>query len=333
MNNKTIYCHYGQNRHVIDYYISVIVKSLELNGYEAKEVELKESGSLDKGNYILVVSALSLFKWYIKGFRNFIFWSQGAVPEESYMRNKSKTRSYILSLIEKFALKKSKFNFFVSNYQVKHYEKKYKLNLSDNSYIMPCYNSEIEKKSFFEKDKYSNSVFCYVGSLAPWQYFSETMDLYKRIEEENTDASLRVLTFSVDEATSIIQNKGIKNYSVEYVEQSQLSSKLAGCKYGFLLREDNIVNNVATPTKLSTYMSNGLIPIISESIYEYKKMLETKKYALILENDIQDNKIDFFNNLDIQADDVHDEFYAFFNQYFNTDSHIKKIARKLLRTI
>lgn len=329
MTKPIIYSHYEENHLVIDYYLDVVTKSLIQNGYEVKEVKFNDYNALDKRNYILVATSLSLFKWYLKGFRNFIFWSQGVAPEEVFMKHKSKLKYYILNFIEKFSLRKAKFLLFVSEYQKNHFSKKYNLNINGNYYIMPCFNCDIERESFFYKNKYSNNVFCYIGSLAKWQYFSESMDVYKKIEERNKDVSLKIFTFNVEEAESIIKSKGIVNYSIEYVEQNNLPKHLAECKYGFLLREDNIVNNVATPTKLSTYLSNGIIPIISNTIYEYNKMLESYSFKVVLNNDGSIENFKMFNKLSLDPNNIYNEYKSFFKEYYNKEMHIKNISKLL----
>jgi len=329
MTKPVIYSYCEDNHYVIDYYLDIVTKSLILNGYDVKEVKFNDSKTLDKKNYILVVTSLSLFKWYIKGFRNFIFWSQGVAPEEVLMKHNSKLKYYILNYIEKFSIKKAKFLFFVSEYQKIHFSKKYNLNINGNYYIMPCFNCDIEDESFFNKNKYSNNVFCYIGSLAKWQYFPETMDVYKKIEETNINVSLKIFTFNVEEANAIVKSKGIENFSIEYVEQIHLPKYLAECKYGFLLREDNIVNNVATPTKLSTYLSNGIIPIISNTIYEYNKMLENYTFKIVLDNNESVERVNLYNKLNIDSKNVYNEYKSFFEEYYNKDRHIENISKLL----
>lgn len=48
-----------------------------------------------------------------------------------------------------------------------------------------------------------------------------------------------------------------------------MTDTLRDVKFGFVLRDDIAVNNVATPTKLSSYLSAGVIPIYSSALKDF----------------------------------------------------------------
>ncbi|MFH4294131.1 hypothetical protein WAJ58_23570, partial [Acinetobacter baumannii] len=58
--------------------------------------------------------------------------------------------------------------------------------------------------------------------------------------------------------------------SIKYVSLENLDTELLKYKYGFLIRENHIVNNVATPTKMNSYLANGIIPIYLSFIDHFK---------------------------------------------------------------
>lgn len=325
--NKLIYCHYGNNHHVIDYYMKIVLDSFGEKGYITESVEFKDARLLDKNNYIFVVTSFSLFKWYLKGFRKFIFWSQGTFPEESYMRNKSMLRKFVAGKIEKFALSKAKMCLFVSNYQMNYFSNIYNLELKPKSYIMPCYNCNLNMRSFECVDKYTNNIFCYVGSLATWQYFNETVAFYKEIEDKyNQKTFFKVYTPDVEHAKEIIRNARVKNYLVKYVDQSNLAEELKDCKFGFMLRENTVVNNVATPTKLSTYLSNGILPIVSDCIKDYEVFMNNQRFFILVDDDMRTSCVDYYIENSIDVNDVKKSFETFFNLHFNTKLHISNIV-------
>ena len=49
---------------------------------------------------------------------------------------------------------------------------------------------------------------------------------------------------------------------IESVSPEQLDGYYQKCHYGFILREDVLVNNVACPTKLVEYLYYGIVPIV-----------------------------------------------------------------------
>ena len=77
-----------------------------------------------------------------------IYWAQGVWPEESFMRHSGKMRFFLTGAVERTALKRADFVFFVSDHMRAHFEKKYKLSFGDNYYVMPCSNDSLHAEAF-----------------------------------------------------------------------------------------------------------------------------------------------------------------------------------------
>ena len=315
---------------VQDFYADVIGKGLEKAGYSLyKTITINEIGKIEKDSIIISISHYLTLRLRLKGFKNIIYWIQGTSPDESFMRNHSYIRKFFISCVEYFALSKAKFVFMVSESMLNHFKKKYHKDYSYKTYIMPCYNSEVQRELFFTPGKYDDNTFCYVGGLSVWQCFPETVGLYKQIEDRVPNAKLKVFTGDQDKAKSILKEKGVKNYEVKYVKPDQLVSELASCKYGFIVRAESPVNYVATPTKLSNYMAAGLIPIVYNSVGFFEEILGKAENAVVLNGSDDLNKIINITERSISAEDVYEEFSTLFSQFYNTDAHIKQIAEKL----
>lgn len=315
---------------VQDYYINIILSAFEKIGYKPVHLDsLEQAYSLPKDSIIVSISHYTTLKLAVRGFKNILYWIQGSSPDESFMRNHSYIRKFLISCIEYFAISKAKYVFMVSESMLKHYKKKYHKDYSFKTYIMPCYNSEIQRELFFTPGKYEENTFCYVGGLSVWQCFPETVELYKQIEDNVPNAKFKVFTGDQDKAKSILKEKGVKNYDVKYVKPDQLVNELASCKYGFIVRAESPVNYVATPTKLSNYMAAGLIPIVSNSVGFFEEILGKAENAVVLNGSDDLNKIINITGRSISAEDVYEEFSTLFSQFYNTDAHIKQIAEKL----
>lgn len=235
MNMQTIYYFKKDVRIVTGYYYNIILNGLKLNGNKVCEIESHNSPEvkkLPKDTYFLITSFDTFVYLFFKGFRNFIYWYQGIVPEEDFLRTRSKLRRLAFSLAEKFSLKKVKFPICVSKYQVEFYEKKYHLNLK-HAFVMPCFNSEFNRDNFYLSDKYEHNVFCYAGGIQAYQGFNLILDTYKEIEEKYPNIFLKIYTFDLEKAKKIIKTYDIKNFSVESVPQSEVDDVLAKCKFGF----------------------------------------------------------------------------------------------------
>ena len=315
------------------HYFGIITRAISEDFSDIKIVKcFSDVKLLNRKNYFIVGEAIHLFILYLLGFRNFIFWAQGAVSEESYMRHHSKFRFRILGFLEHFALRQAMMCFCVSNYQINFYERKYKIKISLKTIVMPCFNTMLQHNTFVINDKYKKNIFCYIGSLAAWQCFQETVELYSKIEQKlNYNCFFKVFTQQKDEAISIIEKYKIKNYCVDFVEPNLLSEAIADCKYGFLLRKDNSVNNVATPTKLSSYLANGIIPIFSDSIKDFVVLSESYNCMLKL-SDITDwESVIKHASVTIKSVDMLNSCKALFKDYYNEDVYIEKIKSMYYR--
>ena len=243
------------NSEVTDFYLETVASALEKAGFatttvSAESVKECVAAHARSEDWFLSSNAMETCRLYLQGARNVILWCQGIIPEESYLRNGSKGKSTILSLIEKSALKKAAFCLFVSDDMRRHYETKYGLSFEGRCFVMPCFNSMFEQGSFFAEGKYDSPTFAYVGSMAAWQCFEETVALYKELESRLPGAFLKVLTFNQAGAREILRAKGVERYEVGCVPPEKVAGELAKVAYGFVIREDDPVNRVATPTKV-----------------------------------------------------------------------------------
>lgn len=230
----------------------------------------KIENSLPQKKIYIIDECKLAFKYSFSKKNNVILWIQGVVPEEAILQGYSKFRFYIHSAIEYIVLRRAKFILFCSDEMKRHYERKYKQKF-DNSFIMPCFNeNQIDQRAFESKYKYDNNTFTYIGSLHTWQCFDFTLKVYCEIEKlNNFNTKLIICTEDTEKAKESVLKHGIKNYEILFANSEKLGEILNQVKYGFVLREDNIVNYVATPTKLSNYLSHGVIPIYSASLKSF----------------------------------------------------------------
>ena len=85
-----------------------------------------------------------------------------------------------------------------------------------------------------------------------------------------------ILTGELDIMKSLLVKSKLDNLvsiNVLSVQPSQLSEYYQKANYGFILRDDITVNNVACPTKLVEYLNYGIIPIVlSDKIGDFKEL-------------------------------------------------------------
>ena len=287
----------------------------------------------DKKVYIVTDTIQAAFRYICKGYQNHIVWMQGIVPEESFMRHHSHLRFWLIGVMERLVLKKAKMLLLVSDEMLQHYEKKYRLKLKDKSIVMPCFNELNIEKSAFAEEKYQKNTFTYVGSIQAWQCFEQTVALYAEIEKRaKFPVQFCVYTFQKEAAEQIIQKYSIQNYILDCVPAEELSQQIKKIKYGFIIREDHPVNNVATPTKFSNYLANGIIPIYSSALKSFTEFDKVNQLGIVY--DLHDpeggvQRILAHMEQETAAPQVLGKCKNAFASYYNAEAYKVKITEKL----
>lgn len=310
----------------------IIIQAANKKGLQVLECHtVQEAEKVGGKNDIYVLSGSGdVLNLYYSGRKNIFHWVQGIIPEESFMRHNSWWRFKILSWKEMLSLKHSKVCAFVGEPMREHYEKKYHLSFP-NYYIFPCFNTTLAPEAFNVKDKYENNYFVYAGGLAVWQCFAETLDIYKKIEDWNIpNTKLIVLTKDQDLAKQMIETKGIRYYTTGFTTPEELPKVLKDAKFGFVIRKESPVNRVATPTKISTYLSCGLIPIFGEAVETFKQLSEKMRFKVAWSgSDVDYSIVRDLMTSNIDYNDVLKEYNQFFEDNYSRDKHIEKIGELL----
>lgn len=317
-----IYINYP-NIVVLKDYLDVIKTALEQCGYDCEYVKSLEG--ISKKALIVFPMANTAFGYYLKGYRNIVLWQQGTTGAESFMRHQSKIRKSLLDFMDCFVMKKAKMILYVSDYMKKYYEKMAHRNFTEKAYIMPCFN-EVLPDGVFEKKDYSQKIFAYVGSLSEWQCFNETADIYAELEKQIPDAFFKVLTFKTEEAERILKEKNIKNYSVACVPKEEVKKELEEVSYGFIVRQDIDVNRVATPTKISSYLASGVLPLYSSCLTDFHARAKGKTLAFAVNIGDDLNALVDYVKKDKDKNVIKKETEDLFNTYYSTEKHMKNIA-------
>jgi hypothetical protein len=268
----------------------------------------------------------------------YVNWFQGIGPEEYELLHnytiRGKLGKYLLSFLEKRSIKKTDLCLLVSNEMKRFYENKYVLSMTEKSVIVPCYNKSLDESSFVIDQKYDNLSFVYAGAIYGWQCIEESLQIFKRIQDQEKSATLTLLTAQRKEAYSLIKKYNLENVTVGFVKLEQLQHELKKYKYGFLLRKDDPINNVATPTKMNSYLAAGIIPIYTDVVRDFEAHINLGEYSLkfALEKDSLFSIADRILAFDRQSVDVvtiKSIFMQIFEGYYSDEQYIAQIQAKI----
>lgn len=307
---------YGENSTVTTSYLKAIGGAYEALGRNVHYFMDEDEPAMKKNDTVVIATAIDAFKLHLRGFRHIAFWSQGVWPEESFLRHESRLRLTVCDFVEKKALVWAEKVFLVSNAMFRHYEEKYSIGLAGKSFVTACSNEEIHPNAFAMEGKYSRPIFTYAGSLVAYQCIDQMLCAYAKARAVFPEARLLFFTNEVEEAERKVAAMGLEGVIVDSRPQDQLWKYVAEAKYGFVLREDSVINRVATPTKISTYLANGVIPIYGSCIEAFS---ETSEGILRLKYN-EETFVDDLRELEtmnIAAEDIFNQYSDYFAKYLS----------------
>lgn len=293
MKKAYLYCDKRSLNDATNYYVNIIKECIIERGYQFyithNQFEIKSP------NLILTLTEKFYFLAKMRfPFVNTIYWAQGVSAEELKLNGiktlKNKIRFIFKYITENFAVNTSNILFVVSEKMLNFYSTKYRYDIKKNNYIiMPCFNLELSK--YFNISQYKYPTFVYAGSASSWQCVDKMLIVYSLLEKNMKDTKMVILSADKEIFENYVKKYNIKNYEIKYIPQKELNNELHKYKYGFLLREDHIVNNVATPTKMNSYLSNYVIPIYSNAVEDFVKNIKMDEFSIVTKCPLDETEI------------------------------------------
>lgn len=322
-------------------YVDIVIESIR-GRFDAVKIcnKVKE---VNRREWTLAITLRAFYKlWKAGKTSKLIYWFQGLDPEElNFCVGKHTLRHTLrikyFEILERLVLRKAKLVFFVSEAMRRHYNEKYGYK-KDSYVVMPCTNQEIRRQSFDVEEKYDRLAFVYAGGMHPWQCIEPSIMMFSEVKKIYSDARLTILTGEGDRARALVEKYGLQDVLIKFVALEELDNELSKYKYGFMLRDDIIVNNVATPTKFNSYIANGIIPITTRAVHDYNDLLDSMTYAIVM-----NNPKDFIGGIEqiknieggnsTTSSKVYNDFEKIFKQYYNTELYFAKIDSQFGRVL
>ena len=310
-------------------YIDVVTASLKEVGCEVEVVHGLRA--MRHPQLIFVVSAAYFLVAKMR-YPNakIIAWQQGIVYEES-KRNRPIHKRIIHYIAEQACVRYADLLLFTSNGMLEYYQQH--AHFHKNNYVlMPCFNMSLSRQSPV-MSKFQNPTFVYAGSTDSWQCFDTMLDVYAIVEKSIPSAHLFLFCKIGDADKKRIEERGIKNYTVDYVSVNELQSRMQNYKYGFLLREKNWINYVATPTKMNSYLAAYVIPVFSDAVEDFISKIDLGTFTLKAATPLNiQNIASMIISFEKERHDFNQFVYKvheIFDFHYNTDSYKTVICSKL----
>jgi len=111
-------------------------------------------------------------------------------------------------------------------------------------------------------------VMVYAGSIAPWQCIEETIGLMSKTIKMDINYKALVITPDIQSVLRLISPSLKKSFYVVSCSLVEMNGYLNAADIGFLLREENAINRVASPVKYSEYSMAGLLVVSSKAVLQ-----------------------------------------------------------------
>ena len=192
----------------------------------------------------------------------------GVVPEEFRFHNDFYS-AVLYEREERLAVRKSDMVIVVTEAMQNYLRQKYREDLRGQVAILPMFPN-IASNSAQRPYADGKPVVVYAGGLHKWQ------QVPKMVDAINRTVSICVHRFycsDPDAVRAMLPEAVRAQVIVDSKAHEELIDLFAECHYGFVLRENIVVNHVACPTKLVEYLGMGIVPILDcEEIGDFKIM-------------------------------------------------------------
>ncbi|MEA4812731.1 MAG: hypothetical protein VB108_09195 [Anaerolineaceae bacterium] len=206
----------------------------------------------------------------------------GAVPEELILQG-NPTQAAIESEKERVAISKVEYVICVTNAMAAYLTEKYPQSKAKHI-ILPIMDDYIyDTKKVINEKKYSEGKpnIMYAGGLQQWQMIPKMQEV---IEKTLSQFNYTIVVPDTPAFLDYWKEKSVPSIEVISGQRETVKKVCLKAHYGFLLREDILVNRVSCPTKLIEYLTYGVVPVLlSEAIGDFSffgmKYIKLKDFA------------------------------------------------------
>ena len=130
----------------------------------------------------------------------------------------------------------------------------------------------------------SKLVLAFCGSTHKWELPDSALSLLCDLLARDADLHLLAITTQPGETRRALSRTGVPHESVTVtsVPHEQVPELLMAADVGLLIREDNIVNRVAAPTKFGEYLACGLPVLVSEGVGDTAEIVSSREAGWVV---------------------------------------------------
>lgn len=188
-----------------------------------------------------------------------IFDAHGIVPEEMAQEGHP-WAARIFAIAERSVLRRCNTLVCVTRSMLTHFKVKYGERADREEIVLPILprvDNSITAAQALQSTRNEMSV-VYAGGMQAWQ----NVDKMLAAAQAQPKMRYTFLTGNQERFESLLKESGIREYECHSVPPDKVKDFYLTHEYGFILRDEVLVNLVSCPTKLVEYLYWGVIPIV-----------------------------------------------------------------------
>lgn len=226
----------------------------------------------------------------------------GVVPEEARMGGAHENRVMALERAEQQLLVQADMNIFVSEAMNQHYHAKYGLKSLPHITVPCCVSDQrfaalesVTTSSLPEEEL----IFAYAGTMADWQCGLEMISLFAALHHYDPRCRFMMLVPEFDQP-KVLDYAGRAGlpaaaYTMLEVTHREVPERLARSHVGVLLRRNDPVNGVSSPTKFGEYLAAGIPVLMTDCIGDFSDLAKNNGVGVVIPSRCLDNQGDLFD--------------------------------------
>lgn len=167
------------------------------------------------------------------------------------------------------------------------------------------------EKQILPIDLSNRIVLGYSGGLQAWQNFDKMIEVVIELRRNNPAFFFLIYTNNpITPYNKKLKELGEANYYVKSLPSSEVPGYLKLFDAGFLLRENQVLNRVSSPTKICEYLAAGVPMICTQYSGDYKRSIKDTKTGFVVKDVVFDrDEIEELSNWLINVKNNRDSYY------------------------